>query len=128
MSVRPRIGITIGDPAGIGPEVSLKAATAAEVLAVCTPILIGDASYLTHWAQVFGINLSGSGPGGQGRNESLIRVLNRGEPIPTDPGKLAVYNLRNISGQIEMGRVGAAGGQAAGEYIEMAVRLCQLGE
>ena len=37
----PRIGITLGDPAGIGPEVARKAAHAPEVLKVCTPVLYG---------------------------------------------------------------------------------------
>lgn len=38
---KPRIGITIGDPAGIGPEVALKAAADRRVRAVCEPVLIG---------------------------------------------------------------------------------------
>ena len=36
-----RIGITLGDPAGIGPEIAMKAARAPEVLKVCTPVLYG---------------------------------------------------------------------------------------
>jgi 4-hydroxythreonine-4-phosphate dehydrogenase len=37
----PRIAITVGDPAGIGPEISLKAAADARVLEACEPILYG---------------------------------------------------------------------------------------
>ena len=37
----PRIGITVGDPAGIGPEVAEKAADDVDVRAVCTPVLYG---------------------------------------------------------------------------------------
>lgn len=37
----PRIGITVGDPAGIGPEISLKAARDRRVLEACEPILYG---------------------------------------------------------------------------------------
>ena len=40
----PRVGITVGDPAGIGPEIALKAAAHADVLAVCEPILYGPSS------------------------------------------------------------------------------------
>lgn len=43
MSRRPRVGITVGDPAGIGPEIALKAAAAPEVLACCEPVLYGPA-------------------------------------------------------------------------------------
>jgi 4-hydroxythreonine-4-phosphate dehydrogenase len=38
---KPRVGITVGDPAGIGPEISLKAAADPAVLAVCEPVLYG---------------------------------------------------------------------------------------
>jgi len=38
---QPRIAITVGDPAGIGPEIAVKAAADPRVLAVCTPILYG---------------------------------------------------------------------------------------
>lgn len=39
---RPRVGITLGDPAGIGPEVAAKAAADRTVLEVCTPVLYGS--------------------------------------------------------------------------------------
>jgi 4-phospho-D-threonate 3-dehydrogenase / 4-phospho-D-erythronate 3-dehydrogenase len=38
---KPRVGITVGDPAGIGPEISLKAAADPAVLEVCEPVLYG---------------------------------------------------------------------------------------
>jgi 4-hydroxythreonine-4-phosphate dehydrogenase len=41
---RPRVGITVGDPAGIGPEITLKAAAHADVLAICEPVIYGPAS------------------------------------------------------------------------------------
>jgi 4-hydroxythreonine-4-phosphate dehydrogenase len=37
----PRVAITIGDPAGIGPEIAAKAAADARVLQCCTPVLYG---------------------------------------------------------------------------------------
>ena len=39
---RPIIGVTMGDPAGIGPEIALKAATFREVYQHCRPLVIGD--------------------------------------------------------------------------------------
>lgn len=42
--MKPRIGITVGDPAGIGPEISLKTAADAAVLAICEPVLYGPAA------------------------------------------------------------------------------------
>lgn len=40
-SVKPSIGITVGDPAGIGPEIAVKAARDRRVLDVCRPVLYG---------------------------------------------------------------------------------------
>ena len=40
----PRVGITVGDPAGIGPEIARKAAAHPDVLSVCEPVLYGPSS------------------------------------------------------------------------------------
>nr|MBA3713813.1 hypothetical protein [Pyrinomonadaceae bacterium] len=45
---RTRVGITMGDPAGIGPEVVLKAVAERQVLEACVPVIIGDAQLLGH--------------------------------------------------------------------------------
>lgn len=113
--VRPRIGLTMGDPAGIGPEVTLKAATEAEVLAACVPVLIGDAQYLSHWARRFGLARG-------------FEVVNRGESFPAELDDPVIYNLNNVPGSIELGKEQAACGKAAAEFIEAAVALCQAGE
>lgn len=39
---RPRVGITIGDPAGIGPEIAEKAAADPRVRAVCEPVIVSE--------------------------------------------------------------------------------------
>ena len=44
MKSLPRVGITVGDPAGIGPEIALKAAAHPEVRRVCEPVLYGPSS------------------------------------------------------------------------------------
>ena len=44
MTRKPRVAVTVGDPAGIGPEIALHAAEHPEVLAVCQPVLYGPAS------------------------------------------------------------------------------------
>lgn len=112
---RPRIGLTIGDPAGIGPEVTLKAVTEEEVLAACAPVIIGDAQYLSHWARVFSLNRG-------------FDCINAGDPIPLAPDAPIIYNLNNIPGSIEMGREGAACGLAAAQFIEVATGLCLSGQ
>jgi 4-hydroxythreonine-4-phosphate dehydrogenase len=44
MVPKPKIGITVGDPAGIGPEIAIRAAVDARVLEVCVPRLYGPHS------------------------------------------------------------------------------------
>lgn len=47
---KPRIGITLGDPAGIGPEVALKAVRDPKILAAIRPVLIGPRAVVEHYA------------------------------------------------------------------------------
>ncbi len=43
---RPLLAITLGDPAGIGPEIILKALSVEEVYGACRPLVIGDVRIL----------------------------------------------------------------------------------
>jgi len=113
--VRPRIGLPIGDPAGIGPEVAIKAAWAPEVREVCVPVLIGDAQYLSHWAHHFGL-------------PSEFEVINPGGSFPATPSGPVIYHVNNVPATLALGQEQAEAGKAAGQYIEAAVALCQSGE
>ena len=55
--MKPRVAIAIGDPAGIGPEISLKAARDPQVRALCDPVLIGSREVLAMHAAPCGIAL-----------------------------------------------------------------------
>lgn len=57
--MKPFIAITIGDPAGIGPEIALKAAADREVLKNCRPVLVGPQDIWEQAAKVLGIKLAG---------------------------------------------------------------------
>ena len=45
-NTKPVLGLTMGDPAGIGPEICLRALREQAVLARCVPVLFGDAAVL----------------------------------------------------------------------------------
>jgi 4-hydroxythreonine-4-phosphate dehydrogenase len=115
MGLRPRIGITIGDPAGIGPEVALKAASRPDVLAACLPVLIGDAAYLKHWASAFGL-------------ATPLALVPSGETISPHAETPLIYDLKNLPAALALGREQAVAGRSAGEYIEAAVQLCLAGQ
>ncbi len=111
---RPRIGITMGDPAGIGPEVVLKAAVEAEVQEVCLPIIIGDAERLSHTARTLNLQCG-------------YDVVLPGEAMPEESPQPIIYNLNNVHGAVKYGIESGAAGRASAEYIEAAVELCAAG-
>jgi 4-hydroxythreonine-4-phosphate dehydrogenase len=55
---KPTIALTMGDPAGIGPEVCLHALNNAEIADLCTPVLYGDADLLKRCGQTLQLNAS----------------------------------------------------------------------
>lgn len=111
--VLPRIGITMGDPAGIGPEVVLKAVAEEEVRRTCIPVIIGDAQLLAHTARTLDL-------------QSGYDIVRADEPFP-EHSEPVIYHLDNITGFIEPGIESGAAGKAAGSYIEAAVELCAAG-
>src|SRR5258708_3599268 len=110
----PRIGITMGDPAGIGPEVVLKAVAEEDVLRCCAPIIIGDAQLLAHNARTLDLQCG-------------YEIIRRGEPFPDRITSPLIFHLDNIEGHIEPGIESGLAGKAAAGYIEAAVELCAAG-
>jgi 4-hydroxythreonine-4-phosphate dehydrogenase len=104
----------MGDPAGIGPEVVLKAVAEPEVQRVCVPVIVGDAQLLSHTARTLDLQ----------SGYDIVRV---GEPLPEQASGPLIFHLDNINGVIEPGVESGAAGKAAGGYIEAAVELCAAG-
>jgi 4-hydroxythreonine-4-phosphate dehydrogenase len=105
----------MGDPAGIGPEVVLKAVAEEEVRRACLPIIIGDAQLLAHTARTLDLQCG-------------YDIFRRDEQLPASASGPAIYHLDNIPGHIEPGIESGVAGKAAAEYIEAAVELCAAGE
>ena len=55
---RPIIAITMGDPAGVGPEIIMKSLAHAELFDRCRPLVIGDVERLHQAACIVGVNLA----------------------------------------------------------------------
>ncbi len=106
----PRIAVTMGDAAGIGAEITLKALADGKLEGICTPIIIGDAAYLKKTARDLGLNF----------NFVDADAIENFSPLSS---QTAVYDLNNLQGEIVLGEDSAAAGKAAGEYIKTAVRL-----
>lgn len=110
----PRVAITMGDPAGIGPEVVLKAVAEDEIRGTCVPIIIGDAQLLAHTARTLDLQCG-------------YDIIRQGEPIPEELNGPVIFHLDNIGGFVEPGIESGAAGKAAAGYIEAAVHLCAAG-
>lgn len=110
----PRIGITMGDPAGIGPEVVLKAVAEEEIRGACVPVIIGDAQLLAHTARTLDLQCG-------------YEITRQGETIPEHVEEPHIYHLDNIGGFVEPGIESGVAGKAAAGYIEAAVELCAAG-
>ena len=91
---RPRVAITAGDPAGIGPEVAEKAAADPRVLAACEPVL-----YDTRAAAIVPAQLSAGA--GRAAHDAIVRAVRdaeRGEvhAIATAPVNKAAFRLAGL--------------------------------
>jgi len=116
MSVKPIIAITMGDPAGIGPEVTAKALAHDEVWDCCRPLVVGAAAIMrqmTRWTAKPLAFHSISQP--------QQAIYSRSSPD--------VLDIPNIDpATLQPGQVSAMAGQASVEYIRRAVELAKLGQ
>jgi 4-hydroxythreonine-4-phosphate dehydrogenase len=113
----PLIAITMGDAAGVGPEVIMKALAHGEVHAMCRPLVIGDAARLRAAAQIVGSGLE-------------VRAL-REEEIATaffDAEQVNCVDLGLIPADLAWGKLSAVAGEGAYRYIEVAARLALAGQ
>ncbi len=101
MGKRKNIAITIGDPAGIGPEVTLKALMDESVFDICNPIIIGDRNVI----------------------EEAVKVMKI-------PFEMKIYDILNVSSisnkNFKKGKASKEGGKACVDYIKRAVELASL--
>lgn len=104
----------MGDPAGIGPEVVLKAVAEDEVQSVCVPVIIGDAQLLAHNARTLDLQCG-------------YQIVRYDEHLPDLLNDTVIFHLDNIQGHVEPGIESGDAGKAAAGYIEAAVELCAAG-
>ena len=114
--MKPKLGITAGDPAGIGAEVTLKALNKKELYDHCTPIIIGSKVVLEDALEITGLSLK-------------LRCINKPEDALGEYGTIDLLNMefpgkRNSDEQAwDYGKVSIAAGEAAFRYVEKAVAL-----
>lgn len=114
-TVKPILAVTMGDPAGTGPELIVKAFADEEVLAHCRPVVIGDAMIMHEAAGIVG-------------RDARVRVIS--SPAEANDGStLDVVDLANVDAtRFQRGKMNAHCGNAAYAYIRRAVELTRAGE
>jgi len=113
---RPLIAITMGDPAGIGPEICIKGLCDPEVLRTSRCVVVGDKKVMQQacrFSRIAGVQIN------------AIKNIKNAEFIR---GKIDVLDLANVvPSKIKKGTVSALAGKASIEYLRMAVELANAG-
>ena len=113
--MKPVIAIALGDPAGIGPEVALKAALDARVRAACRPLLVGDRSALDAQATACG------------RSPRIIAV-ERAEDARFEDDIVTLLARHSLApGELKIGAVAAAHGRATIDAARAAIQAALAG-
>ncbi len=112
---RPRIAITMGDAAGVGPEVIMKALAHPEVHAFSRPVVVGDAQRLVRAGGIVGSRLA-------------VRAIVASGEARYEPGTVDCIDLAFVPADTPFGALSTACGEAAYRFIERAVALALAGE
>ncbi len=113
---RACLAITIGDPAGIGPEIVVKALARHELVEWARPVVVGDIAVLRAAAEITGSDL-------------VLRSVSTIQEPSEDPAVVDVIDLANVDiNAVGRARLSAAAGRAAHDYLETAVKLALRGQ
>ena len=111
----PRIAITMGDPAGIGPEVILKTLLQGDIYQVCKPIVLGDINVLRMVSKKLG--------------PLSFRTIKTPPEVTGSPGLVDVISVSNLKRDSFIpGRPTVPGGKAMVDYIIKAVDFNKDGQ
>lgn len=109
--MKPILGITMGDPCGIGPEITVKALTIPQVYEACKPLVVGSAKVLMKAAKLLNSNVE-------------VNIISSVEDAQFTPGMIDVWDqdLIDIDSFVP-GVVNAAAGNAAFQAVKKVIEL-----
>ena len=115
---KPIVGITMGDPAGSGPEITIKALADPEQYTYCRPIVVGDVKVFER-ARKF-----------VGREDIVIHRCDKVSDALFTPGTIDVLHLDLIEdiSKFEIAKVSMEGGNAAFQCVKKVIELAMAGE
>lgn len=116
IETKPTIAITVGDPCGIGPEITAKALSLPEIYDKCNPIVISDANVMRQAVDIAKVNIK-------------INSVDALEDCKYEYGIMDVLNIKNVDvEQIQFGKVTKLGGEASFQYIVKGINLALEGK
>ena len=111
--IKPIIGISMGDPSGIGPEIAVKALARKEIYTICKPLIVGDSNAIKDALRMTSLDLK-------------INSISEVKQALFQFGTLDVYDLKNVDmAKLQYGKVSAMSGDAAFEAIKKVIELAQ---
>ncbi|MCF7915467.1 MAG: 4-hydroxythreonine-4-phosphate dehydrogenase PdxA [Spirochaetaceae bacterium] len=110
-NTKPILGISVGDPAGIGPEITAKALNEQRVYDICRPLVVCDKRVMDEAVKFSGLNLK-------------TRAVTNPAEGKYVHGTIDVLDMKNVDmDALEYKKVSAMCGRAAYEYIEKVINL-----
>jgi 4-hydroxythreonine-4-phosphate dehydrogenase len=107
----PTIGITMGDPASIGPEIAAKVMACEEIYDICYPIVVGDLRIIQKAIETAAVNL-------------VARPIETVENAKFEIGTIDVYAIKNAKlSKLKVGQVSAEAGHAAFQAVRTVIDL-----
>lgn len=114
--IKPVIGIPLGDPAGIGPEIVVKALSEKEIFEKCRPLVVGDKEVIKQALKFCRLDME-------------LNVVTCAADGKYAAGCIDLFDLKNVDlNQLKIGEVQAGGGQAAYDYIKKSVEMASARE
>lgn len=112
----PIIGISMGDPAGIGPEIAVKALNDKAVYEKCRPLVTGDASAMEQAVKIAKADLK-------------VNAISKVSEAKFQYGTIDVVDLKDVDvSKLQHGKVSAMGGAAAFDAVKKVIELAMADE
>jgi 4-hydroxythreonine-4-phosphate dehydrogenase len=113
---KPRLLLTLGDVAGIGPEVVVRAWRNPELHAICLPIVVGDVAWLRKTISIL-------------EERAEVVVIREPDEANTSAERIPCLQATDQElDQVQLGRVSAKAGRAAYDFLCRAIDLCLAGQ
>jgi 4-hydroxythreonine-4-phosphate dehydrogenase len=111
MSLLPIIGITMGDPASIGPEIAIKALLKKELYESCRPLIVGSAAVFNHINTLLNLNVE-------------INAISSVSEARFQYGVIDVFDLEHVKmDELVFGEISAMCGEAAFQSVKKVIEL-----